>query len=92
MAGEIDIAIVGHDAKLVFSGDHVEFRVADYLSAVAFMRTPTPNLKPLGKLMAFSETGLKVHIGNRKPIEILPNPNRIARWLIPKIREIASGN
>ncbi len=92
MAGEIDVAIVGHNGKLVFLGDHVVFRCTDYLSAVAFMRTPTPNLRPLGKLMAFSETGLKVHIGNRRPIEIFPNPNRIARWLSPKIREILSGD
>ena len=42
MAGEIDVAIVGHNAKLVFLGDHVVFRCTDYLSAVAFMRTPTP--------------------------------------------------
>ncbi|MDG1512526.1 MAG: hypothetical protein P8R31_12575 [Mariniblastus sp.] len=92
MVGEIDIAVVGHDAKLVFLGDHIVFRVTDYLSAVAFMRTPMPDLKPLGKLMAFSETGLKVHIGKRKPIEILPKPSRIARLLSPKVREIAPNN
>ena len=92
MAGEIDVAIVGHDAKLVFLGDHIVLRVADYLTAVAIMRTTTPDLIPLGKLLAFSETGLKVHVGNRKPMEIFPNPSRIARWLSPKIRELVSGD
>jgi hypothetical protein len=50
MAGEIDIAVVGHDAKLVFLGDHIVFRISDYLSAVAFMRAPMPDLKTARKI------------------------------------------
>jgi hypothetical protein len=89
MAGEIVLAIAGRTAKLVFLGDHIVLSVGDYLTAVAFSRFPSPNLSRLGRLLAFSEIGLQVQVGNRKPVEIYPNPSRSARWLSPKIRELA---
>jgi hypothetical protein len=92
MAGEIDVAIAGHVAKLMFFGDRIVLRFADYRSAVALMRIPTPDLKILGKLLAFSNIGLMAHVGNRKPREIFPNPSRITRWLSPKVRAIIGSN
>ena len=92
MAGEIDLANAGRSAKLVFLGDHIVLSVGDYKSAVAFSRAPTPNLERLGNLLSFSIIGLHVQIGNRKPVEIHPNPTRLARWFSSKVRELAGSN
>jgi hypothetical protein len=91
MAGEIDVTIVGHAAKLIFQGDHIVLRCADVRTAFAIMKAPTPDVKPLGKLLSFSEIGLVAHVGKRKPFEIFPNPGRVTRWLSPKVREMNRG-
>ncbi|MDG2015308.1 MAG: hypothetical protein P8J33_17510, partial [Pirellulaceae bacterium] len=86
MAGEIDVTIVGHAARLMFQGDRIVLCCNDLKSTVGIMRAPTPDLKPLGKLFSFSEIAFDVQIGDRKPLEIFPEPGRLARWFSPKVR------
>lgn len=88
MAGELELAVVGRTARLNFLSDHIVLHIADYRSAAAIMRVPTPDLGPLGKLLNFSEMKILAQVGKRKPMEIFPNPGRIARWLSPKVREL----
>lgn len=88
MAGELEIAVVGRTARLNFLSDHIVLQIADYRSAAAIIRVPTPDLGPLGKLLNFSEMKILAQVGKRKPIDIFPKPARIARWLSPKVREL----
>lgn len=92
MAGEIDVTIVGHAAKLIFQDDHIILRCADVRTAFAIMRSSTPSLKPLRGLLKFSKIGLLARVGEWKPIEIFPGPSRVALWLIPKVRELNSSS
>ena len=39
MAGEIDVAIAGHVAQLMFLGDRIVLRFEDYRSAVCLLYT-----------------------------------------------------
>lgn len=92
MAGELGLAVAGRTARLNFLSDHIVLQIADYRSAAAIMRVPTPDLGPLGKLLNFSEMRILAQVGKRKPMEIYPNPARFARWLSPKIRELNGTN
>merc|ERR1712188_9439 len=89
MAGELDVTIVGHAARLIFQSDHITLRCADVRTAFAIARAPTPNLGPLGKLLTFSELRVLASVGNTKPFEIFPNPSRVIRWLSPRVRELS---
>lgn len=92
MAGEIDVTIVGHVAKLMFQGDRIALCCADLRTALAILKVPTPNMKLLGKLLLFSEISLFAQVGKRKPLEIFPKPGRVARWLSPQIRDMMSNS
>jgi hypothetical protein len=91
MVGELDVAIADQKATIEFLGDHVLFRFADYKTARAVVGQPMPSLKPVGRLLSWSEIGLKAKIGNRKAIELYPSPSWIVRWLSPSIREMVGG-
>lgn len=88
MVGELDVAIAGHRATIVFLSEQILFRFVDYKTARAIVNRPLPSLRPLGKLLSFSEIELKAQVGNRKPIELFPQPNWIVRWLSPTIRQL----
>ena len=92
MAGELELAVAGRTARLNFLSDHIVLQIADYRSAAALVRVPTPDLGPLGKLLNFSEMKVLAQVGKRKPIEIFPDPGRLARWLSPKVRELTGTN
>ena len=92
MAGELELAVAGRTARLNFLSDHIVLQIADYRSAAALVRVPTPDLGLLGKLLNFSEMKVLAQVGKRKPIEIFPDPGRIARWLSPKVRELTGTN
>jgi hypothetical protein len=88
MVGVLDVTIAGHKVKIEFLGDYILFQFADYSTARSIMNQPTPSLKPIGKLLSFSQIGLKARVGRRKPIELFPQPSWIVRWLSPSIREM----
>ncbi len=89
VAGEVDVAVGGHPVTLVFAGDRIVIQVADLRTATALLRTPMPSLGPLGKLLSFCDMSMVLNFRDRKAIPIFPKPNRVAKWLIPKVRELS---
>lgn len=88
MVGELAVAIADQHATIEFLGDHILFRFDDYRTARAIVSQPLPSLGPIGRLMSWSDTGLKAQIGKRKPIELFPRPSWIVRWLSSAVREM----
>ena len=88
MVGELDVAIAGQEATILFLKDHVVLRFADYRSALAIVNHAMPSPEPIGKLLSFSEIGLRAQVGIRQPIELFPQPSLIVRWLSPAVREM----
>ena len=88
MVGELDVAIADQKATIEFLSDHVLFRFANYKTARAVVGQPMPSLGPIGKLLKWSEFGLKAQVGKRKPIELFPQPSWIVCWLSPAVREM----
>ena len=88
MVGELDVEIADQKATIEFLNDHVLFRFADYKTARAVVGRPLPSLVRIGRLLTWSEIGLKAQIGRRKPIELFPEPGWIVRWLSPAVREM----
>lgn len=88
MVGELNVAIADHKATIEFLSEQILFRFSDYKTARAIVIRPLPSLRPIGKLLSFSEIVLKAQVGKRKPIELFPQPSWIVRWLSPAIREM----
>ena len=88
MVGELDVAIAGQKATVHFLNDHVLLSFSDYKTAREIMKTPMPDLTLAGRLLSFSEIGLRTRIGRRKPFELFPQPSWIVRLLSPAVRGI----
>ena len=92
MVGVLDVAIADQKAKIEFLENHILFRFADYSTARAIMSQPMPSLDLIGRLLAFSEIGLKAKVGKRKPVELFPKPSWVVRWLSPAVRDMIQSN
>lgn len=90
MVGELDVAIADQKATVVFQNDQIVFCFSDFKTVRRFVNRPLPNLRPVGKLLAFTEIALKLQVGKRKPIALFPRPNWVVRWLSRAIREMNS--
>ena len=85
MVGEVNVAIAGQNATIQFLNDQIVLEISDYKTAWKIMKTPMPNLSLAARLLSFSEIGLMTRIGNRKPVELFPEPSWIVRLLSPSI-------
>ncbi len=88
MAGELAVAIAGQEATVLFLNDQIVLRVSDFRSALAIVNRAMPNPEPIGKLLLFSQIGLKAQVGQRRSFELFPQPSVIVRLLSPLIRKM----
>jgi len=88
MVGELEVAIVDRKMTIDLLGDQILLRFPDYASVRAVMKQPFPSLGLAGKLLSFSQIGLQVEVGKRKPIELFPRPSWITKLLSSDVREM----
>ena len=88
MVGELHVAIADQEATILFLDDRVVLRFAGYKSALAIAKFALPSPARFGKLLSFSEIGLRAQVGKRRSIELFPSPSFIVRWLSRPVREM----
>ena len=64
MVGELDVAIADQKATVVFQNDQIVFCFSDFKTVRRFVNRPLPKLRPVGKLLAFTEIALKLQVEN----------------------------
>jgi hypothetical protein len=89
MVGELDVASAGQTATIEFLRDRILLHFADYASARAISGCILPSPAAIGRLLSFGDIGLMAQIGNRKSVQLFPQPSWIVRLLSPAIREMA---
>lgn len=92
MAGHLDVVVGGRKGMLWFREDHVVLQVADYRSALGLLKLAMPVLDPVGKLLSFSQIGLRVAAGQRRPVELFPRPSWVVRRLVPAVRRLSAAS
>jgi hypothetical protein len=90
MAGELDVAIAGQRATILFLNDDVVFRFANFFSARQISKQSVPNPGSIGRFLDAGGISLKGQIGSGKPFELFPRPSFIIRWLSPTLRNLLS--
>lgn len=90
MVGELEASIADHPLTIEFLGDSILFKIESLRTAAAIARIPSPDLTPLGRLLAFGQIKLEAKLGSRGPIELFPQPGWIVRILAPRFRDMAS--
>ena len=88
MVGELDVAIADRKMTIEFLGDQIMLCFPDYASARAVMGQPLPSLSPVGKLLSFSQIGLRAKVGKRHAIELFLRPSWFTKLLSPAVREM----
>jgi hypothetical protein len=90
MVGELDVSIADQPLTIEFLGDTILFKMKSLRSAAAVARIPSPDLKPLGKLLAFGQMKVAAKVGDRRPIELFPQPGWLVKIIAPRFRDMAS--
>ena len=92
MVGGMDLETAGQNLTVKFLGEEILLCFGDLKAAREIIGQPMPSLRLIGKLLSFSELRLKAKVGERKPIELFPEPSWVVRLLSPAIREMVQAS
>ena len=90
MTGRLEGTVFGRPVELDATGRELLLRISDLRSAWRLRRSATTSLLPLVRALRKAELGLRVLIGPRFSVEILPKPSLAVRVLLPALKLTSS--
>ena len=91
VTGRLDGTQFGRPVGLEASGREVLLRIDNLRSAWRLRRSVTSTVKSLLRVLSRSGIALRVRIGSRLTVEVLPKPSSALRVLVPALNIASSG-
>lgn len=86
LTGRLEGTCVGRQVELRAQGRELSLHVADLWSAWALRRNISAATAPVIRNLGSHDIRLRLNIGRRWRIELLPKSNPVVRWLFPDLR------
>ena len=83
VTGRLEGSFASRPVELVAEGRELSVRVRNLRSAWALRRNISAETAPILRRLGENEIGVRLIIGRRWKIEVLPNPNLVLRMLAP---------
>ena len=91
MTGRLQGTLFGRPVELDATGRELLLRIANLRSAWRLRRSATTSMLPLLRALRKYGIGMRVQIGSRLTVEVLPIPNVALRVLVPALNLTSSG-